>query len=237
MKGFAIAGTASGVGKTTITAASLTALRTRGLTVQPFKCGPNYIDPAHHAGIAGRPSYNLDTWMLPIETNRSIFRAACCDVDVAVVEGVMGLFDGVSGSSDTENQPFFRSLREFVASGRPVYAEYGGLMYLAAELTTLDGGRHKMASILSLAIEMLTHLESFGYTEVELGEDCLIGRRGTRLRGHCFHYSRVTRAGNLGRCYRARQVLTGTKNQEGYCIGNVLASYIQSCRQARAVAL
>ena len=150
-----------------------------------------------------------------------------------------------------QNHLFLESLREFVAAGHPVYAECGGLMYLAEELTTLDGRCHAMASVLPLAIEMLNRLDGFGYTEVELLDDCLIGDRGKRLRGHSFHYSRVTRAGDLARRYRTRQSLTGAENHEGYCAGNVLASYIhlslaanpeaaahfvQSCRQAKAVA-
>jgi cobyrinic acid a,c-diamide synthase len=455
MKGFVIAGTSTGVGKTTITAALLAALRARGLAVQPFKCGPDYIDPAHHAAIAGRPSYNLDTWMMSAETNRSIWWTTARNTDVAVVEGVMGLFDGANGSTDegstaeiakllglpvvlivdassaarsvaalikgfcdfdpqlrmlgvilngaagpahfnllrdaissvnvpllgsfprvpeavlaerhlglitagektwtagqaaaladaarkhinldlllanceistdavpemaqaatngdpvrigvardqafsfyyqssldaltaagaelvnislltddcvpasldglyfgggypevfaeqlAQNRPFLQSLREFVAGGRPLYAECGGLMYLAEELATLDGRTHRMASVLPIAVEMLNHLEAFGYTEVELLEDCLVGARGTRLRGHSFHYSRLTRTGNATPRYRANHLLTGANYNEGYCAGNVLASYIhlsfaaspeaaarfvESCRQAKAVA-
>lgn len=94
MKKILIAGTNSGVGKTTISLGIMQALTKRNLKVQPYKVGPDYIDPSYHTFITGRYSRNLDLYMLDDEKVKYIVKNASKDADISVVEGVMGLYDG-----------------------------------------------------------------------------------------------------------------------------------------------
>ncbi len=98
MPAILIAGTHSGVGKTTV-AMALMAAFARRCAVAPFKVGPDYIDPSHHTAICGRASRNLDTFMMGEERVRETFARAAAGADICVIEGAMGLYDGM-GSSD-----------------------------------------------------------------------------------------------------------------------------------------
>jgi cobyrinic acid a,c-diamide synthase len=89
-----IAGVASGVGKTTIATGLMAALTAQGLRVQGYKVGPDYIDPTYHRAATGRASYNLDTWLSSPILVRQRFEAGLYNADIAIIEGVMGLFDG-----------------------------------------------------------------------------------------------------------------------------------------------
>jgi cobyrinic acid a,c-diamide synthase len=434
MKGLMVAGAASGVGKTTVSLALLAAMRRRGLTVQPFKGGPDFLDTGHHTRIAGRVARNLDTWMLTREANIDVMREASRGVDALLVEGMMGLFDGKSGEGETgssaeiakllklpvvlvldagksarsiaavvlgfetfdpqlplagiilnrvagerhyrmlesaiqsrcktpllgwlpkemaitiperhlglhtaeeagteeetaalidklaamaeghldldrifslecgldlgpdlqraqeqhaacvrigvardhafsfyyednldllrqhgaeivpfspihdgalpgdldalylgggypelyakqlsSNTAMLTSIRSFAASGKPVYAECGGMVCLAGRLITADGVAHSMAGVLPCSVEMTDRLMQFGYVTVEVTNDCLIAPRGSIVRGHSFHYSRIVNAPAVKTSYLVQYSLSGKEEAEGYSIGNVLASYV-----------
>lgn len=97
--GLVVAAHKSGAGKTTLTLALLAALKRRGLAVHAAKAGPDYIDPAFHERATGHGSVNLDSWAMPPRLLNALMSGATSEADVVVVEGVMGLFDGIAGAA------------------------------------------------------------------------------------------------------------------------------------------
>ncbi|HEY2736375.1 MAG TPA: cobyrinate a,c-diamide synthase [Polyangiales bacterium] len=423
-----IAGAASGVGKTTFTAGLCRALIRRGLRVAVFKCGPDYLDPTYHRLASGRTVHNLDGFLMDRSSVRDTFARNAAAVDVSLIEGVMGLFDGVDptglagssaeianwleapivlvcdargmarsvaalahgfahfepsvtlhgmicnrigssghlallrraerdvpvlggllkdashafperhlglhsadeidpaaafdafadqieqlcdvdrllaiarsvkplppSASDSrsthaqrcriavardeafhfyydanlrlleragaeliefsplralelpdvdglyigggypeshaarleQNHSLRRSLRDFAARGRPIYAECGGLMYLSEHLVTGAGDEHEMVGLISGRAIMTERLQALGYVEVETKRDSLLGPAGTRFRGHQFRHSRfeTIETPNLYRMVVAR---SGDVLDEGYGRDQLVASYVHA---------
>jgi cobyrinic acid a,c-diamide synthase len=425
-----VAGVSSGVGKTTVTLGLLEALRRRGLTVQAFKVGPDFIDPGFHELVSGRPSYNLDGWMCGRDRVLEAVARHAAGADLVLVEGVMGCFDGVDGTSEdgstaqvakwlgapvvlvidahsqsrsaaavalgferfdpdlrigavianrvggeaharwvheaiasscraapagaiprddtialperhlglvtaaegpltpelrgrlaeiieravdldrlleiaapvrdarpaatapaaagararigvardaafqfyyAENLDRLRAagaelvfwspltdgelpdvhglyfgggypelhaarlaaradlhkaIRRFAEAGRPVYAECGGLMYLADALEDVDGVLHRMVGLLPASVRMRPRRLTLAYTEVAFTADTPIGGAGATARGHEFHYSALDPVpGSVARVYRASR-RRGGERAEGYLIGRALMSYV-----------
>lgn len=109
---FLLAAPASGSGKTTVMVGLIAALRKRGLRVQPFKAGPDYIDPSYHTLAAGQPCRNLDAWMIPPERLKSLFHHHAQEGEISVIEGVMGLFDGENYQNDSGSTAQIAKLTE-----------------------------------------------------------------------------------------------------------------------------
>jgi cobyrinic acid a,c-diamide synthase len=434
-----VAGTNSGVGKTSVTLALVRALRKRDLRVQTFKVGPDFLDPTYLSLASGRPCYNLDGWMTNEQYVRNLFLEKCADADIAVIEGVMGLFDGsdpVDSSGSTaevavwldapvllvvnahgvarslaalvkgyaefdpaltiggivanhcgsnrhgewlkeslnafglpqavaavprgafpelpsrhlglvtadarnvperllealgealeshssvdeilriarsasplrkiptivetsenakrlrlglaydaafhfyyndnlealeahgceivpfsplqdkslperldglyfgggypeeyaealaENAAMLESIRKFAEEGKLVYAECGGLMYLAQGIECRDERRHALAGLLPQWTRMLDRRKALSYVEVTLTRDSLLGKRSEVLRGHEFHYSELvghpSEEGGWSRPYSVKRQRSDVSVFEGFQRGRVLASYVHA---------
>ncbi|WP_071394794.1 cobyrinate a,c-diamide synthase [Bacillus tuaregi] len=176
-----IAGTGSGVGKTTLTLGLMSALVKRGLKVQGFKCGPDYIDPSYHTAVTHRASRNLDSWMLSHETVLDIFTYGSRGADISIIEGVMGFFDGKSpesnGGSTAEisiltNSPVLlvvncasmaRSAAAIV-KGFQLFAEKTDIAAVIANKVGSEGH----FQLVKKAIELECHIPVIGYLKREL---------------------------------------------------------------------
>ncbi len=126
-----IAGTSSGVGKTSLTLGIVRALSRRGLRVQPFKVGPDFLDPTYLTRAAGRPCYNLDGWMSDRSYVEQLFARAAGSADVAIVEGVMGMFDG---SDPTDNSGSTGEIAAWLDAGVVLVVNSHGLARTIAPL-------------------------------------------------------------------------------------------------------
>ncbi len=427
-----VAATGSGVGKTTATVSLIAALRARGLKVAAFKCGPDYLDPTYHRRVAGVTSHNLDGWMMGRDAVLATFARATRDFDIAIIEGMMGLFDSATPTGDegstaeiakwlnapvllvtdasgiarsiaamaagyahfdtalnvagvicnrvggrghldmlrmasaevpvvggfpanaelafperhlglrsadevavpqrlfeawgkvaaewldldtiiavahsahgleiqgtrfshanphpscriglafddafhfyyednlrrleecgaeivrfspsrdatfpevdglyfgggypevlarelSGNRAMLDAIRQFAKSARPVYAECGGLMYLADAIRTLDGETWPMAGLIPGVAVMAPRLQALGYVEIETRADSILGAARTRFRGHQFRYSTLENGGaeDVRHLYAVRPKW-GAEFEEGYTRENLVASYVHA---------
>ncbi len=127
------------------------------------------------------------------------------------------------------NREMIDAIRKAIAGGLPVYAECGGLIYLARGVIDGEGRSHPLLDVLPTWARMLPRRKALGYREVRLKRDCLLGAAGTRLRGHEFHYSELAEepvGPGIDRCYAILGEDGEEKRREGYRIASVLASYI-----------
>ncbi len=175
MKGFLIGAAHSGAGKTTVSIGVMAALMKRGLRVQPFKVGPDFIDPGLHGLVSCTQSCNLDIWMAGGDYVRDLFARKCTDRDVAVVEGVMGLYDGGSSSSAAVSEALglpvillvdARSMAESAGAVVRGFRDYQqGLRIAGVIFNRVASQRHR--ELVMRGMESVTGVEIIGFLPSE----------------------------------------------------------------------
>lgn len=162
--------------------------------------------------------------------------------DNQLPENLNGIYIGggypeVYAQALSKNEDMLSSIRVFAASGKPVYAECGGLMYLSKGIETNDGQYFTMLGILPARTKMSKRMIALGYVEARLTEDCLWGKQGDAARGHEFHYSELIDdpcSDNQWKAiYELRKSLPGNVRTEGFQKENILASYVHLYLAAR----
>jgi cobyrinic acid a,c-diamide synthase len=140
-----------------------------------------------------------------------------------------GGYPEAAAAALSANRGMLRSIRQFAAAGRPLYAECGGLIYLSRGITTLDANRYPLLALLPAYTRMLPDKNFLGYVEVQLKGPCLWGETGDTLRGHEFHYSELisdpVAEDGWQSVYRLNLRRGGVVADEGFQRGNILASY------------
>jgi cobyrinic acid a,c-diamide synthase len=157
-----------------------------------------------------------------------VYWSPLTDSALPVVDGLYlgGGYPELHASALAANKAILNSVRVFAAEGRPIYAECGGLMYLAEALEDLDGATHPMVGLLPATVRMRPRRLSLSYTEVTFQAASPLGPSGTVARGHEFHFSSLDPVpATVPRAYRLRR-RRGDERDEGYQIGNALLSYV-----------
>jgi len=168
MKRLVVAAPSSGSGKTTFCMGLMAALVRRGLVVQPGKVGPDYIDTAHHVRICGRSAINLDAWLMEPKAMRTLFARRCRDADITIVEGVMGLYDGMGDTAACSTAEMAKELALPVI----LLVDAGGM---AASAAALVKGFRDYDPDVPLAGVVFNHVYGDGHYELLRGaveRDC-----------------------------------------------------------------
>jgi cobyrinic acid a,c-diamide synthase len=197
-----------------------------GSTAAPPEAPRVRIGVAHDAAFCFYYRENLT--LLEAAGAELVSWSPLSDVALPAVDGLYlgGGYPELHGAALGANKAMLEAVRACADAGRPIYAECGGLMYLADALEDLDGATHAMVGLLPATVRMRPRRLSLGYTEVTLTGDSPLGLAGTVARGHEFHYSSLDPVpASIPRVYRLRR-RRGDERDEGYRIGNALLSYV-----------